>query len=34
MFRIGKVTAEYENRLVTKERKTIKKQTTRNQIER
>lgn len=32
--RIGKLTAEYEDRLVTKERKTIKKQTTRNQIDR
>ena len=32
--RVGKLTAQYEDRLVTRERNTIKKQHTRNQIER
>jgi len=32
--RIGKLTAQYEDRLATKERKTIKKHSTRNQIDR
>ena len=34
MRRVGKLTAQYEDRLATRERNTIKKQTTRNQIDR
>merc|ERR1719356_1418731 len=32
--RIGKLTAQYENRIATRERATVKKQQTRNEIER
>ena len=32
--RVGKLTAQYEDRLVTRERNTVKKQQTRNQIDR
>ena len=32
--RVGKLTAQYEDRLATRERNTVKKQTTRNQIDR
>ena len=32
--RVGKLTAQYEDRLATRERNTIKKQHTRNQIDR
>ena len=31
---MGKLTAQYEDRIATRERKTIKKHATRNQIER
>ena len=34
MRRVGKLTAQYEDRLATRERNTIKKQHTRNQIDR
>ena len=32
--KVGKLTAQYEDRLATRERNTIKKQHTRNQIDR